>query len=164
MIRAIALIALTAVFVACEATPIAALQATAEREGVDPATLVELPDRWMGVRLAPRDIAVISFTPDDGGGYDSKLASRSDFAAPGENTIFMSGGSGGALLFGTAAPDIDRVEIDWDVQAYGGKVRNGVWIMWLPTPDSPMEHLWQFVRADGSIATAGSGPVYPAAP
>lgn len=161
---AVALVVLAAVLVACEPVDLAALQSKATQEGVDPATLVELPDQWLGMRLAPRDIAVISFVPDGEGGYDARERSRSDLAAPGENTIFMSGGSGGALLFGTAAHDIDHVEIDWDVQAYGGKVNNGLWVMWLPTEDNPMARTWSFVRADGSIALGGSGPVYPAVP
>jgi len=162
---AVLIAVLTTLLVACSPAPAAELLAKASEERVDPSTLVELPGRWLGVRLAPRDIAVVSFTPDGEGGYDSVVANRSDLAAPGENTVFVSGGSGGAMLFGTAAPDIARVEIEWeDVQAYGGQVHNGVWLIWLPTADSPMERPWQFVRDDGSIAMGGSGPVYPAVP
>ena len=155
---------LAVLLVACSPAPAAELLAKASEERVDPSTLVELPGRWLGMRLAPRDIAVISFGPDSEGGYDAAVASRSDLAAPGDNTVFMSGGSGGAMLFGTAAPDIARVEIEWDVRAYGGQVHNGVWLIWLPTEDSPMARPWQFVRGDGSIAMGGSGPVYPAVP
>ena len=166
MVTRLAVIAaLTALLVACSPAPAAELLAKASEERVDPSTLVELPGRWLGVRLAPRDIAVVSFTPDGEGGYDAAVPGRSDLAAPGQNTVHMSGGSGGALLFGTAAPDIAHVEIEWeDVQAYGGQVHNGVWLIWLPTDDSPMARPWQFVRGDGSIAMGGSGPVSPAVP
>ena len=52
------------------------------------------------------------------------------------------------------------VEIDSDAEAYGGKVHNGVWVIWLPTTDSPMNRPWRFVRGDGSIAVAALATVY----
>lgn len=134
----------------------------AAEERVHPATIVRVaPDRLLGVRIAPHDIAVIEFRPDDAGGYTSRLAVRSDLARPGRNSVLIVGSSAGSIMFGTATRDVMRVVVGELVESTGGDVANGVWLIWLPSSDNPMRLGWEFQRADGSIALGGSGQAVP---
>ena len=147
---------------ACSGDPNPALEDLAAEAGVSPATIVRVaPERLMGVRIAPQDIAVIEFRPDGAGGYSSLLVVRSDLARPGRNSVLMAGSSAGSIMFGTAAPDVSRVAVGRLVESVGGNVENGVWLLWLPTTEDPMLRGWEFQRADGSIALGGSGQVVP---
>jgi hypothetical protein len=128
---------------ACTGDPSPALHELAAEAGVSPSTIVRVaPDRLMGIRIAPQDIAVIEFRPDGAGGYTSHLVVRSDLARPGRNSVLMSAGSAGSLLFGTAARDIDRVVVGRLVESAGGEVENGVWLLWLPSTEDPMVRGW----------------------
>ena len=147
---------------ACSGDPSPALHELAAEAGVSQATIVRVaPERLMGIRLAPQDIAVIEFRADGSGGYSSSLVARSDLARPGRNSVLMSGSPAGSILFGTAASDVNRVVVGRLVESAGGEVENGVWLLWLPSTEDPMVRGWEFQRADGSIALGGSGQVVP---
>jgi hypothetical protein len=139
-----------------------ALHELAAEQNVHPATIVRVaPDRLLGIRLAPQDIAVIEFRPDGAGGYTSHLAVRSDLARPGRNSVLIVGRPAGSIMFGTATRDVMRVAVGELVESAGGEVANGVWLIWLPSSDNPMRLGWEFQRADGSIALGGSGQAIP---
>lgn len=139
-----------------------ALGEVAAEERVHLATIVRVaPDRLLGIRIAPHDIAVIEFRPDDAGGYSSRLAVRSDLARPGRNSVLIVASSAGSIMFGTATRDVMRVVVGELVESVGGDVANGVWLIWLPSSDNPMRLGWEFQRADGSIALGGSGQAIP---
>jgi hypothetical protein len=139
-----------------------ALGEVAAEERVHSATIVRVaPDRLLGIRIAPQDIAVVEFRPDGAGGYFSQLATRSDLARPGRNSVLIVGSSAGSIMFGTATRDVMRVVVGELVESVGGDVANGVWLIWLPSADNPMRLGWEFQRADGSIALGGSGPAIP---
>ena len=139
-----------------------ALEELAAEERVHPDTIVRVaPDRMLGIRIAPQDLAVIEFRPDGAGGYSSRLAVRSDLARPGRNSVLMVGSSTGSIMFGTATQDVTRVVVGKLVESIGGEVANGVWLIWLPSTDNPMRFGWQFERADGSIDMGGSGQAIP---
>ena len=139
-----------------------ALGELAAEERVHLATIVRVaPDRLLGIRIAPHDIAVIEFRPDDAGGYTSRLAVRSDLVRPGRNSVLIVDSSTGSVMFGTATRDVMRVVVGELVESVGGDVANGVWLIWLPSADNPMRLGWEFQRADGSIALGGSGQAVP---
>ena len=139
-----------------------ALGDIAAEERVHPDTIVRVaPDRLLGVRIAPQDIAVIEFRPDGAGGYTSHLAVRSDLARPGRNSVLIVASSAGSIMFGTATRDVMRVVVGELVDSVGGAVANGVWLIWLPSSDNPVRLGWEFLRADGSIALGGNGQAIP---
>jgi hypothetical protein len=147
---------------ACSGDPSPALHELAAEAGVSSETIVRVaPERLMGIRIAPQDIAVIEFRPDGSGGYASRLFVRSDLARPGRNSVLLVGSSAGSILFGTAEPDVTRVAVGRLVESVGGEVENGVWLLWLPSTEDPLRLGWEFQRADGSIALGGSGQVVP---
>jgi hypothetical protein len=139
-----------------------ALGEVAAEERVHLETIVRVaPDRLLGIRIAPHDIAVIEFRPDGAGGYTSRLTVRSDLARPGRNSVLIVASSAGSIMFGTATRDVIRVVVGELVESVGGEVANGVWLIWLPSAENPMRLGWEFQRADGSIAFGGSGQVVP---
>ncbi|MDF2735818.1 MAG: hypothetical protein K0S97_2442 [Chloroflexota bacterium] len=84
-------------------------------------------------------------------------------AQGGMDTVYLlsyggdTGGQWNTFVYGTAAPNVARVELDLP-GGVGGQVVDGAWLVVLPDKDIVPEQLhWRFLAADGSPIREGEG-------
>lgn len=132
----------------------------AVRVDVNPATLVAAGEAIVGVKADRSTISVVAFTTEWGSMATRVVASASPVALA-ANHVYLAGGPlDGSVFWGTADPTIDRVTVGVD-STVGGQVVDGLWVIVVPGVADPLPLGWQFVRGDGTVALAGSGPANP---
>ena len=123
---------------------------------VTPAAVVELGSEAAAARLVDGRVEVQVAVPGSSGQQGSVSAITSSPAQGGMDTVYLlsyggdTGGQWNTFVYGTAAPNVARVELDLP-GGVGGQVVDGAWLVVLPDKDIVPEQLhWRFLAADGS--------------
>lgn len=131
--------------------------------GVEPSNLVGLdPERSAAVYTTSRGalgVAVAELADD---GWRATMLAEVEGAGTFSVVYVRNGQSSAAewpaLVFGRAHPSVDRVELA-GVEAVGGDVSGGTWLIGLRERMPPEELAWQFVLRDGTLLLEGRGPL-----
>ncbi len=134
---------------------------------VQSAAVVDLGSEAAAARLADGRVEVIVATPGDSDAPGAVSTITSSPAQPGTDTVFLlsyggnTGGQWNTFVYGTASPNVAKVELDLPRGA-GGQVVDGAWLVALSDKDITPDQLhWSFSAADGTMDREGEGLLSP---
>lgn len=134
---------------------------------VQSAAVVDLGPEAAAARLIDGRVEVLVATPGEGGDPGAVSTITSSSAQSGTDTVFLlsyggnTGGLWNTFVYGTASPNVAKVELDLPGGA-GGQVVDGAWLVALPDKDITPDQLhWSFSAADGTIVREGEGLLSP---
>lgn len=146
----------------CGLLPPPDFKSLAAAADVDPASLVIRDRVAYGTRLHGDELSVVAF--DAAGNVVVVGSRRTDRLG---STVAIGGGmmTGDVepcciLVYGTAGPDIAKVEVDAETLGAGGAVVNGTWLVVIPQGDTDLALAklpWRFIGHDGSVVESGDG-------
>ena len=134
----------------------------ARRLGIDPAAIVDVEGSAMAPIIGPDGtVSVVAIVHREGAWVASPLTASRGTTGTDSLHLFTYGGETGAawnsLVYGSAAPGTERVELAGFPDQRGGRVVAGAWIIALQDKDLAPEDLeWRFIAEDGTVRT-GTG-------
>lgn len=156
--RLLAPVAAAAVLVGCAGPSFESVMREAR---IPPDAVVRLDDgRAVAARLDGPLVTVLDFTAETDGWSVERRAGGT--TPRGGSVSAVSGGGEGigewpTFLFGSAPPGVVRVEVP-GIDAVGGQVVDGAWVVASPVEDIPMGQVqWRFLDAAGTVVLSGEG-------